>query len=506
MKSKKQLARKDWPEERIFAEGTVEFSDAELLATFIGSGVRGASAKQIARDLLSRYGSRLLTLQADQLMQIKGIGKTKAARLSAIFELACRLSVGKSSCSVAKTLSYVAESGTQLSLADMLYTNSIQHATHSGRTLLEFFAGIGLVRYGLSRHGWTVAYANDIDKNKCQMYADHFGHNGHLDCNDIHLVDARDLPDAKLATASFPCTDLSLAGRRTGIHGKQSSAFWGFIQVLDNMGLRRPPMVMVENVTGFLSSHNGRDFREALEALNALGYSVDTFIIDAANFVPQSRKRLFIIGLQPGWGNNSAVEDALSFSHMELRPRALVSFIRSHPHINWNLRTLPSLPSRQSILDSIIEDIPLNSPLWWSQSRSEYLLSQMSDKHHRCALQMIKKRQWNYGTVFRRVRQGRCMAEMRSDGTAGCLRTPKGGSAKQILFMAGHGEYHIRLLTPRECARLMGADNLTMNVPRDQALFGLGDAICVPVVEWIAVNYLNPVADIKNQHLQGNYR
>ena len=500
MKSKRELARKDWPEEKILAKGAGSFSDDELLAAFIGSGVKGASAKQIARNLLSRYGSRLLTLQADELMQVKGIGKTKAAKLSAVFELACRLTVGETSRSVAKALSLVTESGTQLSLADMLRARSGRTSEHTGRTFMEFFAGIGLVRYALARHGWSVAYANDIDEKKCRMYADHFGRNGHLDCSDIHRVDACDLPNATLATASFPCTDLSLAGARTGIHhGRQSSAFWGFTEALQRMGIRRPPIVMLENVTGFVSSNRGRDFRDALESLNSLGYTVDAFIIDAAHFVPQSRKRLFVVGRQPGWNDASSNEEALAFSHPDLRPPALIGFVRDHPEIAWDLRSLPSLPQRNADLDSLLEDIPLNSALWWTNVRAEYLLSQMSEKHRECADRMIAKRKWSHGTVFRRVRHGKCMAELRVDGTAGCLRTPKGGSAKQILFKAGYGKYHVRLLTPRECARLMGADDLTMRVPRDQALFGLGDAVCVPVVEWIAMNYLNPVVDAHNR-------
>ena len=84
------------------------------------------------------------------------------------------------------------------------------------------------------------------------------------------------------------------------------------------------------------------------------------------------------------------------------------------------------------------------------------------------------------------------MAELRVDGIAGCLRTPRGGSGRQILVKAGFGEFYARLLTPRECARLMGTDDFTISVSLNQALFGFGDAVCVPVVEWIAENYLNP--------------
>ena len=85
------------------------------------------------------------------------------------------------------------------------------------------------------------------------------------------------------------------------------------------------------------------------------------------------------------------------------------------------------------------------------------------------------------------------MAELRTDGVAGCLRTPRGGSGRQILFTAGKGRYAVRLLTPRECARLMGADEFRITGSLNKALFGFGDAVCVPVIEWIAENYLNPV-------------
>jgi DNA (cytosine-5)-methyltransferase 1 len=116
----------------------------------------------------------------------------------------------------------------------------------------------------------------------------------------------------------------------------------------------------------------------------------------------------------------------------------------------------------------------------------------MSRKHRAIADAMISGKKTTYGTVFRRVRRGRSMAELRTDGIAGCLRTPRGGSGRQILFAAGKGRYAVRLLTPRECARLMGADGFTITGTLNQALFGFGDAVCVPVIRWIAQNYLTP--------------
>src|SRR5207237_9527657 len=107
---------------------------------------------------------------------------------------------------------------------------------------------------------------------------------------------------------------------------------------------------------------------------------------------------------------------------------------------------------------------------------------------------MMGQKTVHYATGLWRVRNGRSMAELRTDGIAGCLRTPRGGSGRQILFKAGKGKYQVRLLTARECARLQGVpDSYVINVPLNQALFGFGDAVCVPAVEWIVKNGLNRV-------------
>ena len=356
-------------------------------------------------------------------------------------------------------------------------------------TVLEFFAGIGLMRLGLERAGWRTLYANDISPEKRVMYAANFSDaDKTFECGDIHHVAASSLPQADLATASFPCTDLSLAGGRSGLEGHHSSAYWGFVRLLREMGPRRPRIVLIENVAGFLTSKEGSDFAGALKALNDLGYLVDAMVIDAAHFVPQSRVRVFVVG----WLPNSLAETP-GFYESEVRPRALAEFVFGHPEIRWSVRPLPPLPPRHCRLPDILDDLPPDSPVWWNRSRTDYLVSQMVGDHAKRLAAMRDASGWSYGTVFRRVRQKTTRAELRTDGLAGCLRTPRGGSARQILIKAGFGEVHARLLTPIECARLMGADGYVIDVPLNQALFGFGDAVCVPVVTWLARNYLNPL-------------
>jgi len=358
------------------------------------------------------------------------------------------------------------------------------------KTVAEFFAGIGLMRLGLEEAGWNILIANDIDPLKRKFYEDNFnGDDYHFILEDIHNLTSTQIPSAILATASFPCTDLSLAGRRAGLDGRHSSAFWGFVNIIKGLGAGKPPLILLENVTGFLTSNNGKDFENALLALNALGYAVDAFIVNAAHFVPQSRVRLFIIGKL---SELSHIESQVNLFESELRPMKLLAFINSHPKINWSIRTdLPKFPKLKTTLKAIVEDLPKDSALWFNRERTAYFLNQTFDRHKSKIIEQKKKPHYEYYTAFRRVRNGKSMAEVRFDGIAGCLRTPKGGSARQMLLEVGKGEINIRLLTPRECARLMGAKDFIISGTSNEALFGFGDAVCVPVVTWIAQNYLN---------------
>ena len=96
--------------------------------------------------------------------------------------------------------------------------------------------------------------------------------------------------------------------------------------------------------------------------------------------------------------------------------------------------------------------------------------------------------------MYRRVRHGKQRAELRKDGLAGCLRTARGGSSRQMLVRVGKKSIQMRLMTPREYARLQGVpDDYPIPLQVNQALTGFGDAVCVPAITWIAGNILNPL-------------
>ena len=302
------------------------------------------------------------------------------------------------------------------------------------KTVADFFAGIGLVELGLEKAGWSTIYAVDYSDEKRQIYEGNFGQ-GSYHLRDIKTVDGEDIPPVALAHASFPCTDVSVAGGRAGLSGKETSSFWEFVRILEEMKTKHPsPFILLENVEGMLTSKGGHDLEIALSALCELGYALDILLINDSHFVPQSRARLFIVGNLLADHQDILEQEIVLQQKNTARPPKITSFIRSHSDLTWHLYSLPQLPRRSYNLADIVD---LNEK-WWPEDRSSYLYNQMFERHQEKVHEMMDKPFWSYGTVFRRMRmrngKKQSTAELRTDGIAGCLRTPKGGSARQILL------------------------------------------------------------------------
>lgn len=356
------------------------------------------------------------------------------------------------------------------------------------KTLCEFFAGIGLVREGLEPSGWRCVYANDIDPKKRQAYLARFPDRGHFHLGDVWDTDAvvaRVPGRPALATASFPCVDLSLAGHYRGIEGKDSSAFFGFARALEALGERRPPLVLVENVPGFLSSRGGADFARATVRLSELGYWLDALVLDARHFTPQSRPRVFVVGMLEG--HRPVGRADLPRSPAIVRAKRGVTL-----KTGWVTLDLPDPPAHSGTVAGLL-DLD-DAQAWWTPAETSRHLEMMSDGH-RSRVDTLARggRPWA-GTIFRRIRQKRMRAEVRFDGLAGCLRTPRGGSAKQIVIATpGDGSARMRWMTPREYARLQGVPDFPLVGTTIQQLWGFADAVCAPAVAWLDRHVLSPL-------------
>lgn len=363
------------------------------------------------------------------------------------------------------------------------------------RTFAEFCAGAGLVRLGLARQGWTAAFATDSDPRMSALYAANFpqGAPTHYRLADVQQLRGSDVPAVTLATASFPCTNGVHAGAHSGLAGEAAGALFAFLDILREMGERRPPLVLLENGAGLFTAHGGADFRRVLLALNALDYAVDAFILDDAHFVPRSRPRLFIVGAQ-GLTETAITEAEPPWLESPLRPAALARRMRAETDVRWRVMDLPPPPPRETTLVDVLEELPTSAPEWWSDAHVGRLLQQLSPRHAALTQAAMAGEQRRVGTAFSRVRQGRWVVELRLDGVAGCLCPPRAGGSRQILLELGNQRCRARTLTPRECARLHGMDDACLiALPAGPALCDFGDTVCVPAIDWIADRYLNVV-------------
>jgi DNA (cytosine-5)-methyltransferase 1 len=365
----------------------------------------------------------------------------------------------------------------------------------------EFFAGGGMARAGLGP-GWNCLFANDFDQKKSRSYRLNWGQDAPLETCDIRRVESLDLPGvAELIWASFPCQDLSLAGAGAGLKGERSGTFWPFWGIMRSLRKEgRPPQtVVLENVCGTLTSHGGRDFSTICEALSEAGYRFGAVVIDASLFVPQSRPRLFIIAVD----KTIPIPDALNarWRTMLWHNRALVSAFARLPgslQENWIWWAIPEPGRRKTTFAELIEDNP-RSIHWHTSEETRRLLALMSHLN-RAKVETAKQAgRRMVGTIYKRTRRDENgfkvqRAEVRFDDVAGCLRTPAGGSSRQLIMVVDGDCVRSRLISTRETARLMGLpESYKLPENYNEAYHLTGDGVVVPVVRHLAAHVLEPI-------------
>ena len=363
----------------------------------------------------------------------------------------------------------------------------------------EFFAGGGMVRAGLGE-GWQCLLANDLDPAKAAVYRANWGDAG-LQVGDIAALTAADLPgEADLMWGSFPCQDLSVAGAGAGLGGRRSGTFHDFWALARGLaaGNRAPRIVAVENVCGALTSHGGRDFEVICQTYADAGYRPGALVINADRFLPQSRPRLFVIGVREDVAIDPATTTpgADGLFHTPALRRAvdrLPDALR-HRMVWWHL---PEPGISNLGLESVVEAAPTDVR-WHSTAETSRLLTLMSPKNLAKVEAAQRSGERRVGALYRRTRRDTAgsavqRAEVRFD-IAGCLRTPGGGSSRQTLLVVQAGQVRSRLMSARETARLMGLpDSYRLPGSYSAACHLTGDGVAVPVVRYLAHWLIEPL-------------
>ena len=344
-------------------------------------------------------------------------------------------------------------------------------------TFVDFFAGSGLVTQGV-RHACVPVWSNDICPKKAANHGD-----DHFHLGSIEHVSGATIPHGDIVWASFPCQDLSLAGKMGGLAASRSGLFWEWLRVLDEMPVK-PTVITLENVVGLLSANGGEDFRLLHQALRERFYKVGPMLLDARLWVPQSRPRVFVVAVRDSIDTTALEDHGPNWLHPEVVLKAIAPL---EDTIFW------SMPRPKKSPKTLSEIIDWDAPVFDDERKRE-LMSLIAPSHQ----ELLNKLPLSQRAVFpgyRRTRKGKQTLELRFDNTSGCLRTAEGGSSRQFLILHDQGKWDARLITTREAARLMGApDEFRLSTSYNEAYSAMGDAVVVPVVKHLVDHLLSPLA------------
>jgi DNA (cytosine-5)-methyltransferase 1 len=249
-----------------------------------------------------------------------------------------------------------------------------------------------------------------------------------------------------------------------------------------------------------LSSHQGRDFARIAAGFAECGYYFGALVIDAVRFVPQSRRRVFILGARE---NIPSPRRLFGAPDSRWHPRALVTaFERLDPRVAsrgvwWSV---PSPSGSKTAFADLIEDSPADVE-WRSEAEINKLVSMMSRVNLAKVVAAQKTGRRIVGSIYKRTRLDEVgkkvqRAEVRFDDIAGCLRTPVGGSSRQSIILIEGDHIRSRLLSSREAARLMGLPD-DFKLPRNynEAYHLAGDGVEIPVVRHLAAHLIEPLIE-----------
>lgn len=172
---------------------------------------------------------------------------------------------------------------------------------------IDLYAGIGGIRIAFETHGGRCVFSSEWDKYAQMTYNAFHGEYPFGDIHDINDIDAQ-IPDHDILTAGFPCQPFSLAGvsKKNSLgrlHGFEDlTQGTEFFKVKEILKAKQPAAFLLENVKNLKSHDKGNTFKIICESLKEVGYDFDLKIIDASNWVPQHRERIYFIGFRKDLG------------------------------------------------------------------------------------------------------------------------------------------------------------------------------------------------------------
>lgn len=336
---------------------------------------------------------------------------------------------------VVNTLQFSLSVNEQLALYNFKKIDANEEETKF--TFIDLFAGIGGMRLAFERAGGKCLFSSEWNEYSKKTYFENFGD---IPCGDITNIDEKSIPAHDVLIAGFPCQPFSIAGvsKKKSLgkeHGfldeTQGTLFFDIARILK---AKRPKMFLLENVKNLSRHDKGKTFQVILNTLDELEYNVRYEIVDASNYVPQHRERIYIVGMD-----------------------------RDYYGVNRYFEFPQHLENKSSVKEILENNV---DPKYTLTDKLWNYLKKYAEKHK------AKGNGFGFGLVD-------------LNGIARTLSARYYKDGSEILIPQKNK--NPRRLTPRECARLMGfPDDFIIPVSDTQAYKQFGNSVAVPVVETIA--------------------
>jgi len=390
------------------------------------------------------------------------------------------------------------------------------------KTGVSLFAGIGGFDLAMERAGINVVATVEWDKHaqgvlarrfpNTKLYGDITGVTGE------QLISAGFDPANGIITGGFPCQDLSVAGRRAGLSGSRSGLFWEICRLLDET---KAQSFILENVPGLLSSNEGRDMGTVIRALEERGYSIAWRVLDAQHFgVAQRRRRVFIVGhLGNDWRTPAEIlaiaESSARYSEQSNTKRKETSGIIGAGITddsragNFELYDFPKESVSPTLNARRAHDTMTYQEVARMQGFGDYQIDEIAGalkaRDYKDATDLVIEPKIFYANRQDLRIQGDVINTLAARmGTGGgntpmafhITQTPVSGEISPTIGSSpgGMGMINrsvVRRLTPVECERLQGfPDQWTKGQADSHRYKQLGNAVAVPVVQWIIERFI----------------
>tara|TARA_B110000438_G_scaffold300414_1_gene352755 strand:- start:274 stop:1434 length:1161 start_codon:yes stop_codon:yes gene_type:complete len=379
--------------------------------------------------------------------------------------------------------------------------------------VFSMFSGIGGFDLAMRNLGHEIVGACEIDKYARQIYAKQFP--GVPIHNDATQVQAESLPQFDVLCGGFPCQAFSIAGKRRGFSDTRGSLFFEIARIAKE---KQPSILFLENVKGLFSHDNGETFRTILSSLDEVGYDVEWQLHNSKYHVPQNRERVYLVCHLRGQrsrqvfplggidkkpakkiiapvNNIPVVNDRGGLREVERATCLDANYYKGHDYhgartLIYTLVKAVLTPDRAEKRQNGRRFKEYGEPAFTVNTldRHGVLINKfraMTEQRTEESKAIRKKSMQEEGVDWS-PRRGKELA-IRNDDLANCVTT---GQTKESLISDG---VKIRKLTPMECERLQGfPDNWTEGISDTQRYKCCGNAVTVPVVQWIASHFEFP--------------